>query len=56
MKGRKIVIKGDAGNIIGEKMKGGEIIIEGNAGFWIGERAKGGKIMVGKKLYSFSNY
>ncbi len=46
MSGGRIVIEGNAGNYIGEKMAGGEIEIKGNAGDFIGTEMKGGVITI----------
>lgn len=42
----KIIINGDVGMHLGEKMKGGEITVNGNADSWTGGGMEGGRIEV----------
>ena len=46
MKAGSIVIDGDTGMYLGEKIAGGSIVVNGNAGSWLGSRMKGGTIEV----------
>ena len=46
MKGGRIVVEGNAGSYIGEKMAGGEIEIKGNAGDFVGTEMSNGVITI----------
>ena len=51
--GKKIIVKGDVGNHIGEHMDEGEIIIHGNTGSGLGCEMIGGRIYVHGNVDSF---
>lgn len=53
----KLIIKGNAGDSLGEKMEGGEIIVYGNAGNWIGAAMWEGSITIsGNAGHSAANH
>jgi formylmethanofuran dehydrogenase subunit C len=43
---KNIIVNGNAGDCVGERMKGGRITVKGNAGGWVGNEMKGGSIIV----------
>src|SRR5262249_45018651 len=47
MRGGVVIVRGDAGERIGDRLRRGTIVVEGRAGAWAGSRMIAGSVIVG---------
>ena len=56
MRGGRLVVKGNAGPMLGERMRRGLIVVNGNAAEYAGARAIAGTIMIARKVGRWAGY